>query len=333
MKLEKRIDILAYLGNYLSTDNPDYIEARERAYLENKWFLPEYIFQAGKAIGEQMLNTETLKIFAEKYELNENAVPQKKIGIVLAGNIPYVGLHDILCSFICGYTSLLKLSSKDTILVKHILGVLTKAFPEIQEYIQIRERLNECDAYIATGSDNSARHFEYYFGKYPHIIRKNKTSIAILDGNETKEDLINLADDIHMYFGLGCRNVTQIFVPKNYDFIPLLNALKKYEQYRDHEKYRNNFDYQLTIAIMNNVFYMSNESILLIESQQLFSPIAQLHYQFYDDKKSFIDQLDMSKIQCIVGKGYISFGKAQKPEINDFADGIDTMDFLKNCFL
>ena len=150
MKLEKRIDILAYLGNYLSTDNPDYIEARERAYLENKWFLPEYIFQAGKAIGEQMLNTETLKIFAEKYELNENAVPQKKIGIVLAGNIPYVGLHDILCSFICGYTSLLKLSSKDTILVKHILGVLTKAFPEIQEYIQIRERLNECDAYIAT---------------------------------------------------------------------------------------------------------------------------------------------------------------------------------------
>jgi hypothetical protein len=191
--------------------------------------------------------------------------------------------------------------------------------------------LKGCDGYIATGSDNSARYFEHYFSKYPHIIRKNRTSVAVLDGTESKEELEALADDIQLYFGLGCRNVTQVLVPEEYDFVPLLSALRKYDHYRDHEKYRNNFDYQLTIAIMNNRFYMSNDSIVLLENESPFSPISQLHYQYYSDKSAAIAALDKNKIQCLVGKDFIPFGDAQKPGLKDFPDGIDTMEFLRNC--
>ena len=332
MNLEKRIDILAHLGNYLLTDSPDYQTVRQRTYFENKWFLPEYILSAGNAVAEKMLEKDTLTTFAKNYQVTPHPQLQKRIGIVLAGNIPFVGLHDIICSFLWGYKTEIKLSSKDTVLIPFLVEFLNSNFPETQEYISVEERLSGCDAYIATGSNNSARYFEYYFGKYPNIIRNNKTSIAILEGDETPEELEQLADDIQLYFGLGCRNVTQLFVPKHYDFLPLLNALKKYEHYKEHDKYKNNFDYQLTIAIMNNVYYMTNGSILLIEHPQPFSPISQLHYQFYEKKEAVLFALDREKIQCIVGKGHTPFGSAQQPEITDFADGIDTMAFLKNCF-
>jgi hypothetical protein len=202
--------------------------------------------------------------------------------------------------------------------------------PAVAEWIKIQDMLKDCDAYIATGSDNSARYFEFYFSKYPHIIRKNRTSIAILDGNETAKELENLADDIQMYFGLGCRNVTQIWVPEGYDFLPLLNALRKYDEYKNHDKYRNNFDYQLTISIMNNRFYMSNDSIVLLENPSPFSPISQLHYQFYKDKNSVADNLDQDKIQCLVGRGHVPFGRAQQPSLTDFPDGVDLLEFLKS---
>jgi hypothetical protein len=328
MKLEKRIDILTLLGNYLLTDSPGYSEARERAFHENKWFLPSYTLGAGKNIARAMLQRDILSAFSKKY-LAQNEAIDKRIGIVMAGNIPFVGMHDIICTFLFGCKASVKLSSKDTVLFKHLIDILGATHTAFGEYVTIEERLNGCDAYIATGSNNSARYFEHYFGKYPHIIRKNKTSVAILEGNESKEELNALADDIQLYFGLGCRNVTQLYVPKHYDFIPLLDALRKYDHYREHDKYKNNFDYQLTIAIMNNVYYMSNDSIVLIENPQPFSPISQLHYQFYDDKKSIQDRLDLEKVQCIVGRGFTPFGEAQTPNIDDFADGIDTMEFLQ----
>ena len=330
MKLEKRIEILTQLGHYLSTDHPAYQETRKQAQLENKWFLPEYAFQAGKAIANNMLNREILQAFSEKYKVKELSNPNISIGIVFAGNIPYVGIHDLICTFLAGYKASIKLSSKDIVLTKKLIDYLSNLYPEIVDYIGISEMLKGCTAYLATGSNNSARYFEYYFGKYPHIVRKNKTSVAILDGNETDEELSLLADDIQLYFGLGCRNVTQIFVPKEYDFVPLLTALKKYSHYKDHDKYRNNFDYQLTIAIMNNKYYMTNESIVLIENPTPFSPISQLHYQFYDKKDDVKHSLNIDEIQCIVGKGFVPFGQAQEPKIDDFADGIDTMKFLKN---
>lgn len=330
MKLEKRIEILTQLGHYLSTDNPVHQETRTKAFSENKWYLPEYVFQAGMNIAKNMLTPDILKAFTEKYQVPNESNNNITVGIVFAGNIPYVGLQDVICSFLMGYKTTIKLSSKDTVLTKKIIEFLANSYPEIENYITISEMLKGCSAYLATGSNNSARYFEYYFGKYPHIIRKNKTSVAILDGNETDLELTLLADDIQLYFGLGCRNVTQIFVPRGYDFIPLLNALKKYSHYRDHDKYKNNFDYQLTIAIMNNRFYMTNDSIVLIEHLSPFSPISQLHYQYYDSKEHVAANLNMEEIQCIVGNGFIPFGQAQSPKIDDFADGVDTMKFLKN---
>lgn len=330
MNLHNRIEILVSLGNYLTQETETYQDTQFRAWAENKWFTPDYINLSGKAIATNMLQKQTLVDVANQYQIPDLQSTPKTIGLVMAGNIPYVGLQDLICIFLSGHKLRIKASSKDTVLLKHLLIHLIHQFPEITEWICIQEMLKDCDAYIATGSDNSARYFEFYFSKYPHIIRKNRTSIAILDGSETIEELEQLADDIQLYFGLGCRNVTQIWVPQNYDFVPLLSALKKYDDYKNHDKYKNNFDYQLTIAIMNNRFYMSNDSIVLLENESPFSPISQLHYQHYDNKEKVIQQLDNEKIQCIVGKGFIPFGKAQSPGLTDFPDGVDTLAFLIN---
>jgi hypothetical protein len=189
--------------------------------------------------------------------------------------------------------------------------------------------LKGCDVYIATGSNNSARYFEQYFAKYPSIIRRNRTSVAILTGKESTADLDKLSDDVHLYFGLGCRNVTKIFVPKEYDFVPLLRSFDKYNYFRDHNKYKNNYDYQLSIALMNNIYYMTNESTLLIESEEIFSAISQLNYSFYeDDEKVKATLSENADVQCIIGTGNIAFGQAQQPGLFDYADGVDTMQFL-----
>ena len=328
MNLNKRIELLVAVGTFLNSNTEEYDEIRERAYRENKWFTAEYIQQAGIAIANQMLSPDLLSAFAQKYKVQDEGNAEKTVGIIMAGNIPFVGFHDFLCVFLSGYRQRIKLSSKDTILMKMILDVAVKHNPEILEWVKFDEMLKGCDAYIATGSDNSARYFEYYFKKYPHIIRKNRTSVAVIDGSETKEELSSLADDIQLYFGLGCRNVTQLLVPEGYDFVPLLNALRKYDQYRDHEKYRNNFDYQLTIALLNNRFYMTNDSIVLLENESPFSPISQLHYHFYTDRENAILAIDTNKIQCLVGHGHLPFGMAQQPKLSDFPDGVDTMEFL-----
>jgi hypothetical protein len=189
--------------------------------------------------------------------------------------------------------------------------------------------IKNCDAYIATGSNNSSRYFEYYFGKYPSIIRKNRTSVAILNGKESKEELERLSDDVYQYFGLGCRNVTKVYVPRNYDFVPLLGAFKKYDHLGDHHKYKNNYDYNLAIHILNNKYYMTNGSVILVENNSPFSPISQLHYEYYDDERQVMEELrDDSSIQCIVGEKNIDFGGAQCPQVCDYADGTDTMAFL-----
>jgi hypothetical protein len=191
--------------------------------------------------------------------------------------------------------------------------------------------IKNCDAYIATGSNNSSRYFEYYFAKYPSIIRKNRTSAAILTGKETIEELEKLADDVYQFFGLGCRNVTKIFVPKDYDFVPLLNAFKKYDHLIDHHKYKNNYDYNLAIHILNKQYYMTNGSIILVENESPFSPISQLHYEYYTDENGVREKLkEDQNIQCIVSKKDIGFGEAQCPGVYDYADGVDTMEFLKS---
>jgi Acyl-CoA reductase (LuxC) len=330
MKLTERITLLADLGQYLLEDSPEWQKAKFVASEENPWFIPAFIDIAVNNIIRQFLAADKLRHWAAQYEINEEVANRKKIGLVMAGNIPLVGFQDFLCVFISGHSQKIKMSSKDNILLKHLVEWMHQKNPKTKDLIELSGMLKNCDVYIATGSDNSARYFEQYFAKYPHIIRRNRTSIAILDGSETEQDLDKLADDIQLFFGLGCRNVTQLFVPESYDFVPLLKALKKYSFFMDQHKYMHNFDYNLTIQIMNNRYYMSNDSVLLIENASPFSPIGQIHYQFYQDKDKVTENLDSEKIQCIVGNGFIPFGKAQSPGLNDYADGVDPMAFLRS---
>jgi len=336
MKLQQRIFLLTRLGEYILSDAEEWKQAKERAGRENRWFIPEFVDIATNNIANSFLQKKILEKWIGDYGLNSaSPLIPLTIGLVMAGNIPLVGFHDLLCIFISGHSALVKLSSKDQVLIKHLISKLeewTKATPEeseMKESIKFADMLKNCDAYIATGSNNSSRYFEYYFGKYPHIIRRNKTSVAIITGEETTEDLEKLADDVFLYFGLGCRNVTKIYVPENYDFIPLLKALKKYDYLADQHHYKNNYDYNLTLHILNKKYYMANDALLLIEEQSLFSPISQLNYEFYSKKSELVNSLRMrDDLQCIIGMSFTPFGQSQCPAIKDYADGVNTLEFL-----
>jgi hypothetical protein len=327
MKLQNRITLLSTLRDYLADNDEELQAIKHSASLHNGWFTIEFIDTAIKNIIRQFLNAEKLQQWANHYFLNDSIVP-KNVGIVMAGNIPLVGFHDFLCVFISGHKQTIKLSSKDDVLMKHILDKMCGWDAAVKDFVTLAPFLKGCDAYIATGSNNSARYFDYYFSRYPAVIRKNRTSVAILKGDENIEALEKLSDDIHIFFGLGCRNVTKIFVPEGYDFVPLLQSFHRYKYFADHHKYRNNYDYNLSVQIMNNRFYMTNETTLLVESDNLFSPISQLNYSFYGDAASIIATLrESDEVQCIAGVD-INFGAVQSPGLFDYADGVDTMQFL-----
>lgn len=322
----RRSDLLCNLGGYMEFNDPAWQSARERAAGANPWFLPGHIELAVHNIVHQFLQRNKLEAWLSNYTLPKEA---KTVGIVMAGNIPLVGFHDFLCGFMSGHKVLMKLSSKDDILLPHLLARLIQWEPAVAEQVKVAERLNNCDAYIATGSNNTARYFEQYFGKYPHIIRRNRTSVAVLDGTETDDELALLADDVYLYYGLGCRNVTQVCVPRGYDFTGLLRVFRKYDSYINLHKYKNNYDYHLAVYLLNRVPYMSNESLLLVENEMPFSAVSVLHYKYYSDKEQLIGQLKSSSdIQAIIGKGFVPFGESQKPALSEYADGIDTMAFL-----
>jgi hypothetical protein len=329
MKLQERISAMAALGTYMASDEESWKTALETASRSNPWFIEPFLNHAVRQIRERYLSADGLNAWAAGYRIHETPKAPVNVGLVLAGNIPLVGFHDMLCTFIAGHRQRIKPSSRDEVLPLHLVTWLHTQFPATRDWISLEERLNGCDAYIATGSDNTARYFDYYFSRFPHLIRRNRTSVAILEGNESAEELEKLADDIQLYFGLGCRNVSQILVPEEYDFVPLLQALRKYAFLADEHKYRHNFDYHLTIQIMNNRFYMTNDSILLTEDVSPFSPISQLHYRYYGAGVDPLGMPDPEKIQCLVGKGGLPFGQAQQPSLGDYADGVDTMKFLQ----
>ena len=326
---QERILLITKLGEYLLNNDAELEEVKTNAALENSWFIPEFIDLAVKNTATCFLQKKVLEKWAAAYNIPDENKINKSVGLVMAGNIPLVGFHDLLCVFISGQKAVIKPSSKDIVLIKHITDKLAEWNNETKDYISFAENLKGCDAYIATGSNNSGRYFEYYFGKYPNIIRRNRTSVAVLEGNETKEELGLLADDIQLYFGLGCRNVTKLYVPEGYDFIPLLTALKKYDHYFDFHKYKNNYDYQLALLLLNNKKYMSTNAVLLSENTSLFSPVSEVHYEFYTNKnEATAGLLNNAELQCIVGKGFIPYGMAQYPSLTDYADGVDTMQFL-----
>lgn len=311
--------------------SPGWEAARHRAHAANGWFTAEFIETAVKQIAAGFLQRDALAGWARRYDVPDEQVAPRTVGVVMAGNIPLVGFHDLLCVFISGHKQLVKLSTRDEALMRHLVERLEALDAEVANWIGFAERLNGCDAYIATGSNNSARYFDYYFGKYPHIIRRNRTSVAVLTGEETWEELEALADDVYRYFGLGCRNVTQLLVPENYDFLRLLEAFRKYHYLTDLTRYKHNYDYQLTLLILNKKYYMTNESIILTENDSPFSPISVLHYTYY--RPGALPSLlsgEQGDIQCVVGRGYADFGSAQRPGLEDYADGVDTMAFLRS---
>ena len=328
MNLNERITLMVKLGEYLKEESSELKVVKEKAFQKNKWFTPGFIDFSFHQIRTHYLDKNKLEDWVEHYHIDDNIQPQK-VGVIMAGNIPLVGFCDFLSVFITGHYLFIKLSEKDDILLKHLIEKMIEWQPKVSTFVTINQFLKNCDAYIATGSNNSARYFNYYFGKMPSIIRKNKTSVAVITGNEIAEDLFHLADDVFIYFGLGCRNVTKIVVPQQYNFEKMLEAFKKYDYFSDITSYRNNYDYNLALLIMNNKFYMSTPGIILSENENDFSPVSVLHYCYYQDKKEVDSILKGDEnIQCIVGTDYIPFGKAQEPGLFDYADGIDTIQFL-----
>ena len=349
MQLNKRIQAFVTLGNFMGQfsnenhikkDNIPFndrffegmVDAIQLSKSYNGWFTENNIQFAFKS-WEDALNEENLLKWTAAYDLEKT--PNHNIAMVLAGNIPLVGFHDLLSVLISGNRVIAKLSSNDKLMLPYLTKYLIVIEPEFEgKIVFTEEKLENFDAVIATGSNNTARYFEYYFGKYPNIIRKNRNSVTVLSGKETSEELKNLSNDIFRYFGLGCRNVSKIFIPKNYNFDTFFNAMFTWKEVINDNKYINNYDYNKAVYLMSNINLLDNEFLLLKEDVNLSSPISVTFYEYYDNLEAVRKQLITEKddIQCIVSnlgiENEIKFGETQKPKLWDYADQIDTIDFL-----
>lgn len=298
------------------------------AHQHNKWFTIPYQVQAISAIAA-MLEGSKINHWLKPYLLPVSS--PKTVGIIMAGNLPAVGFHDLLCVLLSGHKAMIKCSSDDNILMQWLAKQLAEVL-HASDRMVITDRLKGVDAVIATGSDNSARYFDYYFSKIPKIIRRNRNSVAVLKGNETEDDLKNLGSDIFSYFGLGCRNVSKLYVPAGYDFNILFNAFQPWGHLMDHNKYMNNYDYHRAVYLMNREPFLTNNFVILKESEQTASPVSVVHYHYYENEKALRLHLEeiKYKLQCIVSnaEGDVPFGKTQQPELWDYADGVDTLQFL-----
>lgn len=307
-----------------------------RAEAENRWFSLENLHFGLDGIAH-LLQQEQLEKWLSAYQNTFPFPPKtpKKIGVIMAGNIPAVGFHDLLCVLMSGHILCAKLSSQDSVLIKTFAEMLEKIDHTLFQKIHFVERLNDLDAYIATGSDNSARYFQYYLGNKPNLIRQNRHSIAVLNGQEDRKALQALGNDIFMYFGLGCRNIKKIFVPKGYDFTPFFEANHLWDTVINNTKYANNYEYQRAVHLINLLPHFDNGFLLVRENTALASPLAVLHYEFYEDLADLHPKIQehSDKLQLIASdngwfEGSIPLGKAQLPDLWDYADGADTMAFL-----
>ncbi|WP_207536046.1 acyl-CoA reductase [Desertivirga arenae] len=335
MTLQQRKKAFSSLGEYLLAPDEKLDRIIYSAQFSNGWFTPEETVKAVRAWGHA-LNEKDLQIWLG--DKDPAVFEKKKVGLVLAGNIPMVGFHDIVTVLAAGHTAMIKLSSQDKILIPHILQKLAELDPDFQEQIVLVDRLEGFDAVIATGSNNTSRYFDYYFGKVPNIIRKNRNSVAILDGLESKEDLGRLGEDIFRYFGLGCRNVSKLFVPESYNFDLFFEAIQSFKSVGDNHKYNNNYDYNKSIYLVNRNDHLDNGFLLLKEDASMTSPLAVLFYQRYknlDEVTKHINsvadeiQVVVSQKQLNLAVPSVGFGKSQAPDLWDYADGVNTLDFLR----
>lgn len=342
MQLKQRINAFVQVGNFISrhfSNQPKTEEANlhvglteliKTAQIYNGWFIEEFTNHALKNIGNYLTEND-LKTLCEKVP-EENSHP-KTVAVICAGNIPMVGFHDILCILLSGNTVLIKLSTDDNILLPFFLKLLVHYEPGFDAHIRLSDgKLTNFDAVIATGSNNTANYFDYYFGKFPSIIRKNRSSLAVLTGNESSEQLSELGKDIFYYYGLGCRNVSKLLVPEDYNFNHFFESIYKYAYLADNKKYANNYEYNRTIYLMGKEDFLDNNFLIIKADSQIHAPISVVFYKRYKNQKEVEDYLQKNKteIQCVVGEGYIPFGNSQSPVITEFADDIDTMNFLVN---
>jgi len=336
MDLAERIKSFTDLGEILrnalsGSSHSAYLNKLiDNQHLINEWFTPENVIKALNSIATE-LTEENLNLWTSAYpQLKEPANPIRA-GVIMAGNIPLVGFHDFLSVLISGNNLIAKTSSKDSELILYLRDILCDINSSFKNKIKFTEdNLSDFDVVIATGSNNSSRYFEYYFGKYPNIIRKNRNSIALLEGNETDSQIEALGADVFSYFGLGCRNVSKIYLPKGYDLHELDKNWKSFSDCITHRKYANNYDFNKAVYLVNKEIFYDTGHLLLKEDSKLSSPVSVLHFEHYETLNDVSMQAELMKdnIQCIVGNHYTSFGKAQSPHLWDYADGIDTIEFL-----
>ena len=347
MTIEEKINAFVALGRHLQSSITNHqspiTKLIEKSCQSNGWFTTENIQFAIHSIA-QNLTKENLTQWLSAYQsliTNHQSPITKRIAIVMAGNIPLVGFHDFLSVLLSGNIFVGKLSSQDTYLLPYLADALIQINPSFKKVIFFVERIENIDAVIATGSNNSSRYFEYYFAKYPHLIRKNRNAVAILSGQETREELTLLGKDIFQYFGLGCRNVSKLFIPKGYDFTNLFRALESYSAIFQHNKYANNYNYHKTLYLMNKIPFQDTGFLLFKEEATMTSPVAVLYYEYYATQDELDEKImaDKDKIQCVSFSNHpslitnhpfntVSFGNTQSPALWDYADEVDTMKFL-----
>ncbi|NLA24961.1 MAG: acyl-CoA reductase [Bacteroidales bacterium] len=338
--MELKFEILKFtktlFSEVLNDENSNKFPGYDAISAANPWFTEDNVkFMFQYWVDE--LNSKNVENWLNAYNFkSKNNKP--KLAIIFAGNIPMVGMHDLLCGLVCNCDLKLKLSSKDKILPKWYISQLKNKFPELENSIEIIDHIiKDFDAVIATGSNNSGRYFNYYFEKYPHIIRKNRNSVALITGNENIDELEAIAEDIFIYFGLGCRSISMLLAPENYDFTSLIEIfIQKYDYLINHHKYANNYEYYRALFLMNMSEFKDCGFFILRESDSLAAPMSVVNYKYYKDlneAESFLS-MNIDELQTIVSHQnetkYILPGTAQKPKLNDYSDGIDTINFLLN---
>ena len=331
MNLKERISLFSSLGNLISDkDNPKIITSFHRIKTSNPWFTDENISLSLSSVSK-MLNEEALIDWTSKYDF-KLTINEKKVFIIMAGNLPLVGFHDFLSVLISGNVAVVKLSSKDNILPRILIDLMISIDSRISEFINIVDNIIDLnvDAVIATGSDNSSKYFDYYFKGFKSIIRKNRRSVAILDGSEAESQLESLADDVFSYFGLGCRSVSKIYIPVDYDLNKLFKSFFNYNPIINHIKYANNYDYNKTIYLMNKEKLLDNGFVIFKEDQSIQSPVATIFYEYYNSRDNLNNYIKSNRnlFQCIVSNKDIPFGQSQFPKLTDYADQKDTIEFL-----
>ena len=363
-----KIQYLVELGERLRS-SPEFQNKVQTAVQKNSWFIPEFVSYATEAIIREMLNEAKLRQWLGRYQSNllqNSSIPSpsergrgedhqgnseggplkpvdKTIGLIFAGNLPLVGFHDVLCCYLTGCRMKIRLSSKDDDLFPTLLNILFAIDKELSAKVELVEQLKDFDAVIATGSNNTNRYFEYYFRHHPKILRRSRNSVAILTGRETPAELERLADDIFLYFGFGCRNVSKLYLPAGYDVTGIFPHFNKYQWLIQNNKYMNNYDYNSTLLMLNKSQFLTNNFVILEPNSSIPSPVSIVHYEFWNDEASLIADLkeNSENIQCTVGNtsnmsgafrtsgiSLVPFGQSQHPELWDYADGVDTLHFL-----